>query len=1208
MRASSHLLRRGGAGAVAAAAVVALGVSGLSPVTSAGATAATPVATATSTSSSDDSIVLAFQNPGLDAKPMARMWFPDAGAGADAEGLAMVAKQIKEMAAGGFGGVEVAFIADTTSYTNDDAATIGFGSPNWKNIVRQLLQTANSIATGFKVDFTITSHWPPTVNTIDPNDPQQQKEASQAYTKITATDLTAGSMALPLPETKTEDFSNTESLRAPFVFTDDYSSAAVAKVTAVEDGEPVLSYASLRDVSGATDKTRVTAAQAAAGTPYKEVDGVRYAGSAAGIPDQAYADAHDLDYQTDVVDKFGPEPASDDFDGKIDADGNRRRMADWQYHYATDLAGISALADYSPSDGDDLAVGDYVLIGNYYRGTGQIMSGGASVTQHNRTYATDYFSAGGVQAVFDFWDKNILDDQIRGLLKENGQQGTSIFEDSIEIHKDSPLWTAELPTKFKNYFGHKLGADASVLATDSDTLFDDSEAVTRTREDYNLVLGDLYENEHASLISDWAKSFGYTYRAQAYTLDGLDVAEAASAVDVPEGDNSTAGDGLRNLAGAVNMTGKKMLSMESVTFTADVDSPWATVMKELNSDFSDGVNRSVLHGSAFATTFNGYQSAWPGWNFRCCGKGFTSWNGRQIWWDDVSDFSSYVARNQSVMQGGEAKVDLGVLVGSDTGYSLQSGNSLQQLLDRGYNYNIVSEPLLAKDEATVTDGVLDAAGPAYKALVVKQATRLSVATVNKLIDYAQDGLPIILFDSDIERVYGTGGSGASGAAAADAELAAALTSLEDQDNVVLAPTQKEVRALLGSAGVQPDAAHSLAGLETSHRSDSSGEYYYLYDADTANAVDGPVTLTGSGTPYLLDASTGEVTPVTDYTRSGDKVTLDVDLAARNSEIVGLITDTTGLTKAPAPHAVATTAGSVVLADGKLALRTEAAGSATVTLSDGTTRTVTSVAPPSAVDLGDGWSLDLDSWGPDADANVVDPTLSAVSHVSFDDVSLGSWNDLAATSAQLDTLGVDSMAEVSGIGTYSRSFTLPASWTSADGYRLRLDHGDGDDIASVTINGHVIDSVNQFTNTVDVGKWLKAGANTISIKLDTSLGHRAGTSTDQTYGLSGIEVTPYVDTLLARPTTAKIVNKVKPVVRGKAKLGRTLTTTPGRWSPSGVRLSFQWLRDGKKIAGATGRRHTVVRKDRGHKLSVRVTARKTGYAALSVTSKAVKVTK
>ncbi|UDY25189.1 glycosyl hydrolase [Nocardioides sp. Kera G14] len=1107
--------------------------------------------TGSTSSSETDSILAGFENPSTDAKPMARLWFPDAGAGKDAESLKLVSKQIEDMAAGGFGGAEIAFLADSKSFggssrmTNDELASYGFGSRNWKNIVTQLLTTANSIEGGFKIDFTITSHWPPIVNTIDPNDKAQQKEASQAYTKITAADLSEGKADLPLPTTRTKDFSNTTNLIADFVFTDDFSSADVAKVTSLnDDGTPVLEYASLEDVTGATSKKKVTAAEASAGVSSKVVNGVRYAGSAAGVPDQDYATAHGLDYQ-DTLDKFGPEPADPNFTGKIDADGNRKRMADWQYNYQVALSSVSALDGYTPSEGDALAVGDYVLIGNYYRGTGQIMSGGSTVTQHNRTYATDYFSSAGVQKLFDFWDANILDDNVIALLKENGKQGTSIFEDSIEIHADTPLWTYDLPDEFASYMGRELGSDEAVLAASDTSLFDDSDAVTRTREDYNLVLGHLYQTEHAALIKKWAASFGYTYRAQAYTLSGLDIDAAASAVDIPEGDNSSAGDGLRELSGAVNLTGKQMLSMESCTFACSTNSTWEEILKVVNSDASDGVSRAILHGSSFARTFDLTDSTWPGWNF----LNFMANNGRQIYWSQENDFSDYVARNQAVLQAGTAKVDVAVLVGSDAGYQLQSGDSLRSLMNKGFSYNLITESLLSADNATVSNGVLDADGPAYKAIVVKQATRLSVASVDKLIAFAKAGLPVLLYDVDIDRVYGT-----SHDSNTDSALAAALTELESLDNVSSAPSDAEVGKLLKAEDVSPAVSYSIANLQVNHRHGSDGEFYSLYNDSTTDTVSGEVTLSGSGNPYVLDASTGAITPVGRYTRSGDTVTVDVSLLPENSTILAVASGD-AFPKAASVWATSADGTVAVDAKGKISLVEEKAGSYAVTLSDGTTKTVTVDAMPDTVDLSDDWALSLESWGPDAEANTTDPTVSAKTTIDFADTGLKSWSELAATSDQLSTMGVDSMAKVSGIGTYSRSFTLPDTWTSADGATLNLAHG-SDMITGVTVNGTTFDEINQFTDSVDIGSALKSGANTITITEASTLANRAS-SAGAAYGLTGVSIVPNVSVPLTdKAASATTLSAPAQVAFGQAARATVrVTGTDGAAATGGVELAI-----------------------------------------------------
>jgi hypothetical protein len=53
----------------------------------------------------------------------------------------------------------------------------------------------------------------------------------------------------------------------------------------------------------------------------------------------------------------------------------------------------------------------------------------------------------------------------------------------------------------------------------------------------------------------------------------------------------------------------------------------------------------------------------------------------------------------------------------------------------------------------------------------------------------------------------------------------------------------------------------------------------------------------------------------------------------------------------------------------------------------------------------------------------------------------------------------------------------------------------------------------------------------------------------------------------------------------------------------VKLTYQWLRDGKTIGRGTGRSYTVKASDRRHKISVRVIGTKTGYRTASKTSAA-----
>ncbi|MEX2510137.1 MAG: ExeM/NucH family extracellular endonuclease, partial [Homoserinimonas sp.] len=69
----------------------------------------------------------------------------------------------------------------------------------------------------------------------------------------------------------------------------------------------------------------------------------------------------------------------------------------------------------------------------------------------------------------------------------------------------------------------------------------------------------------------------------------------------------------------------------------------------------------------------------------------------------------------------------------------------------------------------------------------------------------------------------------------------------------------------------------------------------------------------------------------------------------------------------------------------------------------------------------------------------------------------------------------------------------------------------------------------------------------------------------------------------------------PQIKGTAEFGKNLTVNPGKWSVKGAEISYQWLRDGQPIDGATDKHYRVTDDDIGTSLSAVVTASKEGYA-------------
>lgn len=80
----------------------------------------------------------------------------------------------------------------------------------------------------------------------------------------------------------------------------------------------------------------------------------------------------------------------------------------------------------------------------------------------------------------------------------------------------------------------------------------------------------------------------------------------------------------------------------------------------------------------------------------------------------------------------------------------------------------------------------------------------------------------------------------------------------------------------------------------------------------------------------------------------------------------------------------------------------------------------------------------------------------------------------------------------------------------------------------------------------------------------------------------------------------------PAISGTPAPGATLKASTGTWKPAPSEFTYQWLRSGAVIEGATGASYVPVTADLNRGLTVRVTAKLSGYASTSATSKAVTV--
>ncbi|MFI5758193.1 hypothetical protein [Streptomyces sp. NPDC051569] len=152
----------------------------------------------------------------------------------------------------------------------------------------------------------------------------------------------------------------------------------------------------------------------------------------------------------------------------------------------------------------------------------------------------------------------------------------------------------------------------------------------------------------------------------------------------------------------------------------------------------------------------------------------------------------------------------------------------------------------------------------------------------------------------------------------------------------------------------------------------------------------------------------------------------------------------------------------------------------------------------------------------------------------------------------------------GTGLVARTGTwtpTPTSYT----YQWKLD---GVAIPGATASSYV-------PTAAQLGKKLS-----VTVKANRT-GHASGAA-----GTTGIAV--------ARGVAPKATTL--PPVSGTAKVGRTLTAKRGTWTPTPTSYGYQWYANGKAVKGATKSTFVLTRAQRSLRITVKVTALRTGHSS------------
>ncbi len=116
-----------------------------------------------------------------------------------------------------------------------------------------------------------------------------------------------------------------------------------------------------------------------------------------------------------------------------------------------------------------------------------------------------------------------------------------------------------------------------------------------------------------------------------------------------------------------------------------------------------------------------------------------------------------------------------------------------------------------------------------------------------------------------------------------------------------------------------------------------------------------------------------------------------------------------------------------------------------------------------------------------------------------------------------------------------------------------------------------------------------------------LGVGVSYAADSSYGVYWVNNFGQGASTVVDDVVPQAVRAAKPIIEGTAKVGKKLKAKAGAWGPTGVRLTYQWKRDGARIGGATASSYTLVAADRGKRITVMVTGSLAGHSTVGRTS-------
>jgi hypothetical protein len=766
-------------------------------------------------------------------------------------------------------------------------------------------------------------------------------------------------------------------------------------------------------------------------------------------------------------------------------------------------------------------MGEWELFSFWLHGTGQTAAPSVSVS-----YTVNYIDRYGIDALIDYWNKKVFTQELRDLIRKNGR--VQMYMDSLELSTyggGGQLWGYHLVEEFRERRGYDLTSCLPfVLKKDSGFMGgpgeyqyfyepdDPADPFTgKLRNDLYQTMTELYIDNMLKPMSEWLHGIGMGLRAEISYGMPFEISLPGKYVDGIETESlefASQIEPYRNLAGPAHLF-NKLYSSETGATKLNYQMGLDFYTQIIFVEFAAGVARTVLHGyssiagSESTTYWPGHEGMWPIFSerFGC----------RQPAFRHYTDWTAMLARYQMILRQGKPRIDLGILrldYNFNNLYCFDSDeknlyeNRMMRanegiywqdmgLQNMGYTFDYFAPQILEDGDITYANSELAPDGPGYRALIIYQEA-LPLQTAKRILTWAKEGLPVLLVNGVTEKIRPAVSRTHEKAASctpfnseSNGELVAVIEEMKTLTNVVELDNQSKANGALRSLGVNPRVAFKALNknILTTLREDGEKRYLFVYNYmyTQRGAFTCTLCIEGSGKPYRINCWTSEVEEMGLYERNATHTTVTLNLSPGEAALILVNTAETDPL-----YAISTDANAVIQREGRLTLKAFQNGKYTVKLNDGSEKKVEAAVPDDiALKI---WDLEVEDWNEGEKKIIIEDRGLGIltkevyyetkkTRISVGLTELKPWRKIPA-------VGPD----VSGMGFYKTTFTLPDDWNAGNGVILSIESTNGNS-AAVYVNSKKAPAFDFDHRQVDITALLIPGKNSITIEVSSTLNNR-----------------------------------------------------------------------------------------------------------------------